>query len=102
MTKPAGVRRGEWSMSTEVPDGMLGMHRTLEPHGAVNRYSPLQGSEAMWILLWGDSSNEATGDWHREEHETSDEALAAARTKISEGQIAHAIHSPAGILWMRR
>ena len=56
----------------------------------------------MWVLLWGDSSNEATGDWHRDEFETSDDALASAKSKIAEGQIVHAIHSPAGILWMKR
>lgn len=55
----------------------------------------------MWVLLWGDSSNEATGDWHRDEHETSDDALAAAKAKIAEAQIFHAIYSPAGILWMK-
>ncbi|MHC2003126.1 hypothetical protein ACYQR9_22210 [Methylobacterium sp. CM6241] len=54
----------------------------------------------MWILQWGDSTNRAGGQWNHEEHESSEKALAAAKTKLQMGLFAHAIHSPAGVQWM--
>jgi len=54
----------------------------------------------MWTLLWGDTTNQVSGQWNHEEHEGSEKALAAAKTKIGMGLIAHSIHSPSGIAWM--
>lgn len=54
----------------------------------------------MWILEWGDATNQVNGQWNHEEHESSETALDAAKTKIGMGLIAHAIHSEAGVLWM--
>jgi len=54
----------------------------------------------MWILDWGDSVNQANGQWNHEDHESSEKALDAAKTKIGMGLIAHAIHSEADVLWM--
>ncbi|POR43096.1 hypothetical protein [Methylobacterium sp. V23] len=54
----------------------------------------------MWILDWGDSVNRANGQWNHEDHESSEKALDAAKTKIGMGLIAHAIHSEADVLWM--
>lgn len=54
----------------------------------------------MWILEWGDATNQVTGQWNHEEHNTAEKALDAAKTKMGMGLRAHAIHSPAGDLWM--
>jgi hypothetical protein len=54
----------------------------------------------MWVVLWGDGSTAATGDWKHEEHDTSEQALAAAIAKIRGGLVANAVYSPAGVLWM--
>lgn len=54
----------------------------------------------MWILQWGDATNEVSGQWNHEEHESSDKALGAAKMKMGMGLRAHSIHSPAGDLWM--
>ncbi|WP_264047965.1 hypothetical protein [Methylobacterium flocculans] len=54
----------------------------------------------MWILEWGDSTNQVRGHWNHEEHDSSEKALDAAKTKIGMGLIAHAIHSESGVLWM--
>ncbi|MBY0256346.1 hypothetical protein [Methylobacterium sp.] len=54
----------------------------------------------MWILEWGDSTNQVSGQWNHEEHDSSEKTLDAANTKIGMGLIAHAIHSKAGVLWM--
>jgi hypothetical protein len=54
----------------------------------------------MWILEWGDATNQTSGQWNHEEHDSSEKALDAAKTKIGMGLIAHAIHSEAGVLWM--
>lgn len=54
----------------------------------------------MWILEWGDSTNQSCRQWNHEEHATSDAALDAAKTKIGMGLIANAIHSEGGVLWM--
>lgn len=54
----------------------------------------------MWILEWGDPANQASGQWNHEEHDSSDKALDAAKTKIGMGLIANAIHSEGGVLWM--
>ncbi|MCJ2043769.1 hypothetical protein MKK58_04350 [Methylobacterium sp. J-078] len=56
----------------------------------------------MWILEWGDATNQTSGQWNHEEHESSEKALDAAKTKINMGLIAHALHSEAGVLWMSR
>jgi hypothetical protein len=55
----------------------------------------------MWTLEWGDATNQVSGHWNHEEHDSSEKALDAAKMKISMGLIAHAIHSPAEVLWMR-
>jgi hypothetical protein len=47
----------------------------------------------MWILEWGDSTNQSSGQWNHEEHDSSDKAFDAAKTKIGMGLVAHAIHS---------
>lgn len=54
----------------------------------------------MWVLEWGDATNQTSGQWNHEEHDSSEKALDAAKTKIGMGLIAHAIHSEAGVLWM--
>lgn len=54
----------------------------------------------MWILEWGDSANEVSGQWNHEEHDSSEKALDAAKTKIGMGLKANAIRSEAGVLWM--
>jgi len=54
----------------------------------------------MWILEWGDATNQTSGQWNHEEHDSSEKALDAAKTKIGMGLISHAIHSEAGVLWM--
>ena len=54
----------------------------------------------MWVLEWGDSTNQASGRWNHDEHDSSEKALDAAKTKIGMGLIAHAIHSRAGVLWL--
>ena len=54
----------------------------------------------MWILEWGDSTNQVSGQWNHEEHDSSEKALDAAKTKIGMGLRANAIHSEAGVLWM--
>jgi hypothetical protein len=54
----------------------------------------------MWVLEWGDSTNQTSGQWNHEEHDSPEKALNAAKTKIGMGLIAHAIHSEAGVLWM--
>ena len=54
----------------------------------------------MWVLEWGDSTNQVSGQWNHEEHDSSEKALDAAKTKIGMRLIAHAIHSEAGVLWM--
>lgn len=54
----------------------------------------------MWVLEWGDSTNQVSGQWNHEEHDSSENALDAAKVKIGMGLIAHAIHSEAGVLWM--
>ena len=56
----------------------------------------------MWILEWGDSTNQTSGQWNHEEHDSSDKAFDAAKTKIGMGLIAHAIRSEGGVLWMSR
>jgi len=55
---------------------------------------------AVWVLEWGDSTNQVSGQWNHEEHDRSEKALDAAKTKIGMGLTAHAIHSEAGVLWM--
>ena len=54
----------------------------------------------MWILEWGDTTNQTSGQWNNEEHASTEAALDAAKTKIGMGLIAHAIHSEGGVLWM--
>lgn len=54
----------------------------------------------MGILQWGDATNEVSGEWNHEEHESSDKAVEAAKMKMGMGLRAHSIHSPAGIAWM--
>lgn len=54
----------------------------------------------MWVLEWGDATNQVNGQWNHEEHDRSEKALDAAKMKIGMGLIAHAIHSEAGVLWM--
>lgn len=54
----------------------------------------------MWILEWGDATNQVSGRWNHEEHNSSEKALDAAKMKVAMKLIAHAIHSPAGVLWM--
>lgn len=58
------------------------------------------GEATVWVLEWGDSTNQVSGQWNHEEHDSSEKALDAAKTKIAMGLIAHAIHSAAGVLWM--
>ena len=54
----------------------------------------------MWNLLWGDTTNQVSGQWNHEEHDDSEKAVEAAKTKMGMGLIAHSIHSPSGITWM--
>lgn len=54
----------------------------------------------MWILEWGDATNQVSGQWNHEEHDNSEKALEAAKTKTGMKLIAHAIYSPPGALWM--
>jgi hypothetical protein len=56
----------------------------------------------MWILEWGDAANQVSGQWNHEEHDSSEKALDAAKTKISMRLLVHTIHSPAGEIWMSR
>jgi hypothetical protein len=70
-------------------------------HSGAPAASPLEEESAMWILEWGNSTNQVSGQWNHEEHESSEKALDAAKTKTGMGLIANAIHSPAGVLWMK-
>ena len=54
----------------------------------------------MWVLEWGDATNQVGGQWSHEEHDSSEKALDAAKTKIGMGLRVHAIYSPPGALWM--
>ena len=54
----------------------------------------------MWVLEWGDATNQVSGQWNHEEHDSSEKALDAAKTKIGMGLRAHAIRSSAGEVWM--
>ena len=54
----------------------------------------------MWILLWGDNTNRASGQWNREDNATTEAALKSAESKIHMGLQVQAILKPSGEEWM--